>query len=319
MSGHQTYYVPEQSRLAICLATAVALMVVGVAGGLNAMTYNGGEGGSLSWYIFWAGVAGFIATLFAWFRQTIIENIQGLNSPQLKKSYVLGMFWFIGSEVFFFMAFFGALFYVRVLAGPWLGGEGTGYETNRILWEGFQYSWPLMETPQQAVGGAANQVMADTGSFSGPDQNMEFPGFAAMFGWLPFWNTVLLLSSSVTVHIAHIAIKNNDRKKFNIWLGITLLLGFAFVYLQILEYAHAFGELGLTLASGIYGSTFFILTGFHGFHVCMGAIMLSVQWLRSVGKGHFTPEDQFGFEASSWYWHFVDVVWVGLVLFVYVL
>ena len=319
MSGHQTYYVPEQSKLAICMATAVALIVVGVAGGLNASTYGGGEGGTLSWYIFWAGIAGFLGTLFAWFRTTISENIAGMNSPQLKKSYVLGMFWFIGSEVFFFIAFFGALFYVRVLAGPWLSGEGANAETNRQLWEGSQYAWPMMETPQQAVGGPANAPVADTGTFNGPDAHMAFPGFAGMFTWLPFWNTLVLLTSSFTVHVAHTAIKNNQRKKFNLWLAITLVLGFVFVGLQVLEYYEAYAHYGLTLASGIYGSTFFILTGFHGFHVCMGAIMLSVQWLRSVGKGHFSAEDQFGFEASSWYWHFVDVVWVGLVLFVYVI
>jgi cytochrome c oxidase subunit 3 len=132
-------------------------------------------------------------------------------------------------------------------------------------------------------------------------------------------NTILLLTSSVTCHFAHTAIKNDDRRKFNAFLGLTLVLGFTFVAVQAYEYYEAYVHLGLTLESGIYGSTFFILTGFHGFHVCLGAIMLSVQWLRSVRKGHFSSTDQFGFEASSWYWHFVDVVWVGLFLFVYII
>jgi len=318
MSGYQTYHVPEQSKLAICAATSVALTILGAAGGINSSTF-GGDQGSLSWYIFWVGIAGFLGTLFGWFRTTIQENRAGMNSAQLKKSYVLGMFWFITSEVFFFLCFFGALFYLRTLAGPWLGGEGKGYETNRLLWEGFQFSWPMLDTPQEAIGGAANQLMANTGTYAGPQEDMAFPGFAGLMGWIPFWNTAALLTSSLTVHIAHTAMKNNQRGKFNLWLGITLLLGFIFVALQAYEYYHAYTELGLTLSAGIYGSTFFILTGFHGFHVCMGAVMLTVQWLRSVGAGHFSPEDQFGFEASSWYWHFVDVVWVGLVLFVYVL
>ena len=320
MSGEQSYYVPEQSKLAICMATAVAFAIVGVGGGINGLSQEGGS--SLSWYIFFAGLLGIVTTMFFWFKQTIQENLAGMNSPQLNKSYVLGMLWFIGSEVFFFICFFGVLFYVRNLAGPWLAGDTPESAVNTLLWEGFEYNWPMMETPQQAVGGVGQQLIANSGEFSGPDKNMAFPGFSdfnELLKWIPLWNTILLLSSSVTVHIAHGALKDNNRKGFNTWLAITLILGFAFVALQIFEYYEAYAIYGLTLGSGIYGSTFFILTGFHGFHVCMGAIMLSVQWLRSVGKGHFTHEDQFGFEASSWYWHFVDVVWVFLVLFVYVI
>src|SRR5690606_2803451 len=141
--------------------------------------------------------------------------------------------------------------------------------------------------------------------------------FKEMFGWLPFWNTVLLILSSVWCEFAHHALKKNERKKFNFWLGLTLVFAFAFVGLQMLEYYEAYTHYGLTLNSGIYGSTFFMLTGFHGFHVCMGAGMLLVQWLRSVKAKHFTAEDHFGFEASAWYWHFVDVVWIFLVLVVY--
>ncbi len=93
------------------------------------------------------------------------------------------------------------------------------------------------------------------------------------------------------------------------------MLGFIFVYLQAHEYAEAYAE-GLRLSTGIYGSTFFMLTGFHGLHVTIGAIMLTVIWLR-VMKGHFTPQRHFAFEAVAWYWHFVDVVWLGLFIFVY--
>lgn len=312
MSGHQTYYVPEQSAFAITTATSVAVLILGAASTMNHMSYGTGNG-TLASFMLYLGFAAFLGCLFFWFKKAIEENLQGLNSEQLKRSYAIGMGWFIGSEVFFFMSFFGALFYVRALAGPWLESDSEA-----LLWEGFKYSWPLMNTPQDAVG-IANQVQANVGVYTGPEQNMQFPGFKGLLTWVPFWNTACLLTSSVTVHMAHVALKNDDRKGFNRWLGITLLLAFIFVGLQAYEYYEAYHHLGLKLDSGIYGSTFFMLTGFHGFHVCMGAIMLTVQWLRSVMKGHFSHHDCFGFEASSWYWHFVDVVWVGLVLFVYVL
>ncbi|MEH6548551.1 MAG: cytochrome c oxidase subunit 3 [Pseudomonadales bacterium] len=320
MEGQQSYYVPESSKLAICMATAVAVLIYGAAGFLNNThaTYGDGSDSTSGWLLL-IGLAGFCAVLAVWFGKTIDENMRGLNNPQLKQSYALGMIWFIASEVMFFACFFGVLWYVRNLAGPWLAGEGANAMTNEILWQGFQYNWPMLETPQQAVGGVASQVQANAGEFIGAHEDMAFPGFAGLLNWIPFWNTSALLASSFTVHIAHGALKNNQRSKFNLWLGISLALAFIFVALQVYEYYEAYAHLGLTLESGIYGSTFFILTGFHGFHVCMGAIMLTVQWLRSVGKNHFSAEDQFGFEASSWYWHFVDVVWVGLVLFVYVL
>lgn len=307
--GADTYYVPEQSRLAISLATSVAVLILGAAIGLNQMTFGSGDA---NWTMLWLGLLGFVVILAVWFRQTIVENRAGMNSAQLKHSYALGMQWFIFSEVMFFACFFGVLFYVRNLAGPWLGGEGAKLMTNEVLWPAFDFSWPMQTTPQEAVGGVADQIPANTGTFVGPKESVSWSG-------IPLINTILLLTSSVTCHFAHVALKADKRSAFNLWLGLTLILGFTFVGFQAYEYYEAYNHLGLTLEAGIYGSTFFILTGFHGFHVCMGAIMLSVQWLRSTVGGHFTPDDQFGFEASSWYWHFVDVVWVGLFLFVYIL
>jgi cytochrome c oxidase subunit 3 len=176
----------------------------------------------------------------------------------------------------------------------------------------------MAQTPQEVVG-LANQPIANMGTFQSYEKSMAFSEAAAWYLWLPMWNTLVLLSSSVTVHIAHMGILDGDKRKFNIWLGITVALGMLFVALQILEYYEAYAHFGLTLNSGIYGSTFFMLTGFHGVHVVMGMTMLLIQWLRSVKGGHFTVDDHFGFEASSWYWHFVDVVWVFLFLFVYIL
>lgn len=315
---YEKYYVPEKSKLAVCATFGLVMSTFGAANVMNDMTFGEGTTGT-SWGIFLFGLFFFAATLFGWFRMAIKENLAGLNSAQLKKSYVLGMFWFIFSEVMFFLAFFGALFYVRNLVGPWLAGEGDGGRMNHLLWEGFQYSWPMAQTPQEAVGGVANQPIANMGTFQSYEKSMAFSEAAAWYLWLPLWNTIILLSSSVTVHIAHLGLLNGNKSKFNLWLGITVVLGMIFVALQALEYYEAYAHFGLTLNSGIYGSTFFMLTGFHGFHVLMGMTMLLIQWLRSVKAGHFTADDHFGFEASSWYWHFVDVVWVFLFLFVYIL
>jgi len=314
---YEKYYVPEKSKMAVCATIGLILSTFGAATVMNDMTFGDGPTAG-SWSIFSFGLFFFVATLFAWFRTVIRENIAGLNSAQLKKSYVLGMFWFIFSEVMFFFAFFGALFYVRTLVGPWLAGEGEGGRMNHLLWEGFQYAWPMAQTPQEVVG-LANQPIANMGTFESYEKSMAFSEAAAWYLWLPMWNTIVLLSSSVTVHIAHMGLLDGDKRKFNIWLGITVALGMLFVALQILEYYEAYAHFGLTLNSGIYGSTFFMLTGFHGVHVVMGMTMLLIQWLRSVKGGHFTADDHFGFEAASWYWHFVDVVWVFLFLFVYIL
>lgn len=300
MSTDSNYYVPESSRLPIFAATGMGVMAYGAGSWV--------QGGSAAFFLAGALIMAF--TLYTWFSTVIKENMAGMNSDQLKRSYVWGMSWFIFSEVMFFACFFGALWYVRVLVLPWLGGEG-GHPNSSLIWEGFTPEWPLMTTPDMVVNGEAAK-------FKGPDQNMSFPGWDKLFSWLPLWNTVVLLTSSVTVHMAHTALKNHNRTKFNAWLGFTVLLGAIFLVLQAEEYIHAYQHMGLTLESGIYGTTFFMLTGFHGAHVTMGTIMLLIQFLRGL-KGHFSHDDAFGFEAASWYWHFVDVVWVGLFIFVYVL
>ena len=303
MSTTSAYYVPEQSKLPIFASLGFLLLAVGGGGWLN--------GSSNGPTIFMMGGLVMAAVLWCWFSAVIKENMAGLNNAQLKRSYVWGMSWFIFSEVMFFAAFFGALFYIRNLALPWLGGAGDKAMTNQILWQGFESAWPLMTTPDAAVNGDAAKIV-------GPAQSMSYKDVESIWGWLPLWNTIVLLTSSVTVHFAHTALKNDNRKVFNTWLGITVLLGIIFLFLQVEEYIHAYSEMGLTLQSGVYGTTFFMLTGFHGAHVTLGTFMLLIMFLRGL-KGHFNHNDCFGFEAASWYWHFVDVVWVGLFLFVYIL
>jgi cytochrome c oxidase subunit 3 len=193
------------------------------------------------------------------------------------------------------MAFFGALFYARMIAVPWLDGASNNVMTAEVLWPNFEAIWPLTKTP----GGLETQAMPWEG--------------------IPLYNTLILLASSVTLQFAHVGIEQRKYTQLGFFLLLTIILGVCFLYLQGHEYVHSYQELGLRLDSGVYGNTFFLLTGFHGLHVTLGAIFLTVIFLRIVIKGHFTPERHFGFQAAAWYWHFVDVVWLNLFVFVYVL
>jgi cytochrome c oxidase subunit 3 len=281
------YFVPSHSKWPFVGSIAMFVLMIGVASWLN----------DVSWgkWTFFTGIAMLILTLFLWFGDVIRESEAGHYNRQVDGSFRMGMVWFIFSEVMFFGAFFGALFYTRSLGLPWLGGDGDGVLTNELLWDGYSAAWPTNGPAD--IGGTFQTIPA----------------------WgLPLLNTLILLTSGVTLTIAHHALKAGNRKQLLIWLGATVLLGCIFLFFQVEEYVHAYRDLNLTMGSGIYGSTFFMLTGFHGAHVLLGTIMLLVMWFRSA-KGHFTRDNHFGFEAAAWYWHFVDVVWLMLFLFVYVL
>jgi len=231
--------------------------------------------------------------LFGWFGNVITENEAGLYNEQVDTSFRWSMSWFIFSEVMFFAAFFGALYYARAFSVPWLADFD-----NAFLWAGYDAKWPTL----------------------GPyfEQNPAL-AFQSMGAWgIPALNTALLLSSGVTITYAHHCLIDGKRSGLIWGLVATIALGAVFLGFQVYEYVHAYSELNLKLSSGVFGSTFFMLTGFHGFHVTLGAIMLTVILFRCI-KGHFKPENHFGFEAVAWYWHFVDVVWLGLFVFVYVL
>jgi cytochrome c oxidase subunit 3 len=292
MSETPRYYVPHSSPWPIIGSVALFLTAFGAATFIHQSTEKVAADGSYGQWILLAGLALTVFMMFGWFRTVIRESLQGMFSAQLDRSYRLGMFWFIVSEVLFFGAFFGALFYARRVSVPWLAGAGSKLETHTLLWPDFADAWPLFMTP----GGVGTEPMEAWG--------------------VPFVNTLILVSSSVTVTFAHWALRKNQRLGLKLWLGLTVALGVTFLGLQVYEYSHAYTEMGLTLASGIYGSTFFMLTGFHGAHVTMGATMLTIVLLRIL-RGHFTPEDHFGFEAATWYWHFVDVIWLFLFTFVY--
>ncbi|MEL7184910.1 MAG: cytochrome c oxidase subunit 3 [Pseudomonadota bacterium] len=279
------YYVPHGSQWPIVGSVALLFMMVGVSSWLN--------GADAGFYAMLGGLGIMVFMLTGWFSEVIAESQKGYYNEQVDKSFRQGMFWFIFSEVMFFAAFFGALFYARNMSIPWLGGDSNNFFTNYVLWQGFESTWP--------TNGPGNV---------GGDYDPMGP-----FG-LPLINTALLLTSSITATIAHHALIEGNRLQLKVFLAATIVLGFIFVFLQGEEYIHAYNDLNLTLETGIYGSTFYLLTGFHGLHVTLGAIILLIVWLR-VMKGHFTAENHFAFEAAAWYWHFVDVVWVGLYVFVY--
>jgi cytochrome c oxidase subunit 3 len=275
----EKYFVPEPSRFPIF--GSVALLLVG--GGAAMWVNNVAPG---KWMVL-LGFATLIYMLFGWFGQVIRESQAGKYGKQVDRSFRWSMSWFIFSEVMFFAAFFGALFYIRVLALPELGDGKSA-----MLWEGFKPAWPT----------------------AGP---IVDEAFTPMKAWgIPAINTLLLLTSGATLTWAHWGLLKQKRGQLIAGLALTILLGVSFLCLQVFEYVHAYEELKLTLQSGVYGSTFFMLTGFHGMHVTIGATMLIVILARSI-RGHFTPERHFAFEAVAWYWHFVDVVWLLLFVVVY--
>ncbi len=285
--GVQAYYfIPAPSRHPACAALGLFFIIFGASRWIN------GEGWGA--YVVLLGFLTWAFVMQQWFRQAVGESEHGLYSQRIDTSFRWSMSWFIFSEVMFFSAFFGALYYVRSITLPSLGNLD-----NAVLWPDFKAVWP-----SSGVG------------YTGSPAGIIEP-FATMGPWpIPTLNTLILLSSGVTVTIAHHALIANRRMKAIVFMWFTVLLGLSFLGFQAYEYIHAYHELNLKLSSGAYGSTFFMLTGFHGFHVFVGMLMLLFITIR-IMRGHFTPERHFGFEGAAWYWHFVDVVWLGLYIVVY--
>ena len=280
--SHSGYYLPEPSKWPLVGSVGLFTMLGGLAHLLH--------GGSPIFMIVGALIV--LYMMFGWFGTVIRESERGAYNSQVDRSFRWGMGWFIFSEVMFFGAFFGALFYARLFSVPWLGGEGARGITH-LLYPHYSAAWPTNGPGD--VGGH----------------------FTPMEAWgIPAINTLILLSSGVTVTWAHWGLKKNNRAQLIIGLILTIALGVTFLTLQAHEYIHAYETLNLKLGTGIYGTTFFMLTGFHGLHVTIGVIMLTVMLIRSI-LGHFTPDRHFAFEAAAWYWHFVDVVWLFLFVFVY--
>jgi cytochrome c oxidase subunit III len=231
-----------------------------------------------TWAIMALGFALVLYTMFMWWRDVIAEAHGGDHTPVVSLHLRYGMIMFIASEVMFFVAWFWAFFDASLFTDE-------AIQASRVaLTEGV---WP--------------------------------PKGTAIFDpWhLPLVNTLILLTSGTTVTWAHHALLNNDRQGLKWGLIATVALGALFTSVQAYEYAHAAFAFSRDNGGNIYGSTFFMATGFHGFHVLIGTIFLLVCLFRAM-KGHFTPQQHFGFEAAAWYWHFVDVVWLFLFSCVYV-
>jgi cytochrome c oxidase subunit III len=280
------YFIPSPSRHPVLMAAGLFCLFFGLGQWVNDHSWGA--------YMVLAGLVIWLTVMFQWFSQSIGESESGLYSDRIDVSYRWSMSWFIFSEVMFFAAFFGALYWARVHSVPMLGNLD-----HQILWPDFKAIWPSAGGGVTASPAGTVEPFATMGPF-----------------WLPTINTALLLTSGVTLTIAHHALIAGRRAKTIAFMWITVALGAAFVCVQAYEYIHAYRDLNLKLSSGIFGSTFYMLTGFHGFHVFVGMLMLIFITIRLM-KGHFTPERHFGFEGAAWYWHFVDVVWLGLYFLVY--
>ena len=273
------YYVPSPSYWPLVGALALLLLAAGAVLWVN--SYGAGPP------VVAAGLAVLVFMMAGWFRTVVRESEGGLYNKRVDTSFRWAMSWFIFSEVMFFAAFFSALFYARVVAIPDLASGET-----LALWPNFAASWPN----------------------AGPGFKGTFSPMGAM--GIPAINTLLLLSSGATLTWAHWGLLKSKRSQLTLGLILTIALGALFLALQIHEYSYAYAEMNLKLTTGIYGTTFFMLTGFHGLHVTIGVTMLTVILFR-VLAGHFKPDHHFAFEAVAWYWHFVDVVWLFLFVVVY--
>ena len=280
------YFVPAPSRHPVMAAIGLLCIIFGASQWVNGAEWGG--------YAVGFGLLWLAVVLKQWFGQAISESEGGQYGERIDVSFRWSMGWFIFSEVMFFSAFFGALYWSRLHSVPNLGSL-----ENMLLWPDFKALWPSVAAGVTASPAGVTEHFSTVGPWP-----------------LPTVNTALLLTSGVTLTIAHHALLDDRRGRTIAFMWITVLLGIAFLTCQVIEYHHAYTELNLKLSSGIYGSTFFMLTGFHGFHVFVGMLMLLFITLR-LQKGHFTKDRHFGFEGAAWYWHFVDVVWLGLYIVVY--
>ncbi len=280
------YFVPGPSRHPAMAALGLLFVIMGASQWINGADW--GKYALAFGLLFWLGV------LYQWFGDAISESEGGQYGRKIDLSFRWSMSWFIFSEVMFFGAFFSALWWGRAHSVPALGSLD-----NALLWPDFKAVWPSLAAGVTGSPAGIVEPFTTMGPF-----------------WLPTINTALLLTSGVTLTIAHHALLDSNRSKTVAFMWLTVLLGVTFLFVQGYEYYHAYTEYNLKLSSGIYGSTFFMLTGFHGFHVFVGMLMLLATTLR-LQNGHFSADRHFGFEGAAWYWHFVDVVWLGLYILVY--
>ena len=232
------------------------------------------------WAVALLGLAGVLVTMFNWWGNTIKEAHEGHHTPVVSLHLRYGMILFIASEVMFFVAWFWAFF-----------------------------ASSLFPAPLEMVNGTVQPIADAATAAQWPMKGIEVLNPFAF----PLLNTLILLCSGTTVTWAHHSLIHGNRDGLKLGLLLTILLGLLFTSIQAYEYIHA----PFAFKGNIYGATFFMATGFHGFHVIVGTIFLTICYIRAV-KGDFTPRQHFGFEAAAWYWHFVDVVWLFLFVSIYI-
>ncbi|HEX6001777.1 MAG TPA: cytochrome c oxidase subunit 3 [Hyphomicrobiaceae bacterium] len=295
---HHDYHLVNPSPWPILASIGAFVTAVGLIVWMRSM--GGGEGlfGLHGRGLFGVGVLALLAVAFMWWRDVIKEAHGGDHTPVVQLHLRYGMILFIASEVMFFVAWFWAYFDASLFPAGIHPLEVTGPDGT-------------IEATKHIIGMVERNEL--TGGVWPPKPSEHFRGTFDPWG-LPLVNTLILLTSGTTVTWAHHALLNNDRRGLKWGLFLTIALGILFSLCQAYEYMHA----GFNFAGHIYGSTFFMATGFHGAHVIIGTIFLTVCLLRAL-KGHFTPKQHFGFEAAAWYWHFVDVVWLFLFTVIYVI
>jgi cytochrome c oxidase subunit III len=282
------YHLVDPSPWPVTASLAALVTAIGAIIWMRSLGGGGGLFGMHGPWVFAIGFAGLISIAYMWWRDVVIEAHKGDHTPVVQLHLRYGMIMFIASEVMFFVAWFWAYFDASLFPG------GVAQVPN---------------VPETIGMVARNEL---TGGHWPPKASENFTSTFDPWG-LPLVNTLILLLSGCTVTWAHHSLLKNDRKGLVWGLVLTVLLGIAFTACQAYEYGHA----AFNFAGHIYGSTFFMATGFHGAHVIIGTIFLFVCLVRAI-KGHFTPKQHFGFEAAAWYWHFVDVVWLFLFASIYV-
>jgi len=276
------YHILPPSPWPFVGSASATLMALGLIAWIKGGVFGIEKG---QWWLFATGIAGVLYTMFGWWRDVVKEANAGDHTPVVSIGLRYGMVLFIASEVMFFVAWFWIFFEMALFHHH---RTLSGIEEVRAAWA----TWPPA-------------------------------GVEAVSPWhLPLVNTLTLLLSGTTITWSHHALQQGDRNGAKWGLILTILLGALFTTIQIYEYSHINHEhlfySEAAANSGLYGSTFFLATGFHGFHVFVGTLFLIVCLIRLL-NGAFTPKQHFGFEAAAWYWHFVDVVWLFLFAFVYVI
>jgi cytochrome c oxidase subunit 3 len=300
---HHDYHLVNPSPWPLTSSLSALVMAIGAIVWMRSMNDGAGLFGLNGPYLFAAGLLGVAASAFFWWRDVIREGVRGDHTPVVQLHFRYGMILFIASEVMFFVAWFWAYFDASLFPA------GVHELLNSTDVVG-------MVTRDQLTGGHWPPVAVDGTGVTIPASGAPTPGvFEHTFDpWhIPLLNTLILLTSGVTVTWAHHALLHDNRRSMIIALVLTVALGMTFTFFQGYEYMHA----AFSYAGHIYGSTFFMATGFHGAHVIIGTIFLLVCLFRAMG-GAFTPKAHFGFEAAAWYWHFVDVVWLFLFACIYV-